>query len=272
MPSADQIKPDGKFMGLFIGRSGSGKSAAAYSFPHDENGIMKILDLDGRIRGGLVPWINRKFIDFQQFPPKPETGTTFDALNEYYASLQVLLKVGQARVKTIVQDSATWTADNLLLDALPLTHKKNDTGGDSGRKLGSMNMAGPSDYGFQSTGMLQMVAFLRSLNVPNVIVTAHTVQRWGRLKDVNGKVIDPYGPTQVVGESLALTDKLAEKLPSSFDNVFRFEKEDTNSAVRFLVSCDGELARNTFGIPYGNYDITGKDFYKWLMEEGWKKR
>ena len=31
MPSAASIKPDSRFFGLFIGRSGSGKSAAAYS-------------------------------------------------------------------------------------------------------------------------------------------------------------------------------------------------------------------------------------------------
>ena len=68
-----------------------------------------------------------------------------------------------------------------------------------------------------------------------------------------------------MGEQLVLTDKLAESLPSSFDNVFRFEKVDNGYEEKFYVEGRGELARNTYGMSYGRKDITDKSFYDFLM-------
>ena len=262
MPSAENIQPDSRSLNLFIGRSGSGKSAAAYSYPHP----LHVLDLDGRIRGGLTPWIERKGITYDYFPSKPDKGTVFDLLNQYFETQRILLRNGQSNIETLVLDSATWQAIDLLLDAIPLTHAP---GGNSdrekGRSIGQMQMAGPSDYSFQSTGIYQTIAYLRSLPIKHIIVTAHIVNRWGKRKNSEGKIIDPYGPSEIVGEQLVLTDKLAESLPSSFDNVFRFEKVDTGSEMRFYLEAQGELARNTYGLPYGRMDITNKNFYETLM-------
>ena len=179
--------------------------------------------------------------------------------------MKIMLGHGNSKIQTLVIDSATWMANDLLLDALPLTHASNQMGGDSGRKVGTMNMAGPSDYSFQSTGILQMLAFLRSLPIKNVIVTAHIVNKWGRKKGPNGKFLDPYGPSEIIGEQLSLTDKLAETVPNSFDHVFRFEREDNGREVRFYFEGQSELARTPYPIGYDRIDITGKDFYKTLM-------
>jgi hypothetical protein len=263
MPSATSIKPDSRFFGLFIGRSGSGKSAAAYSFPHP----IKVLDLDGRIRGGLVPWVEREGIDYTYYPPKPDKGTVFDLLNNDFAAMQVMCRTGQNYFKTLVLDSITWNAIDLLLDAIPLTHAAG-SGNDKGKSIGGMQIGGPADYQFQSTGIYQIIAFLKSLPIPNIIVTAHTVGRWGKRKDANGKILDPYGPSELIGEQLSLTDKLAENVPSSFDNVFKFEKLDTGSQIRFFFEAQGELARSAYPeLPYQRMDVTGKDFYKFLMDK-----
>jgi hypothetical protein len=267
MPYANQIQPDSQFFGLFIGRSGSGKSAAAYSFPHDsKDGILEVADLDKRVRGGLVPWISRDNFNFTRFSPDPKK-TIFKQLNDYYETMEIMLGHGNSKIQTHVLDSGTWTANSLLLDALPLTHSSKSAGAteNKGRILGDMNMPGPSDYGFQSTGMFQIINFLRTTPIKNVIVTAHIVNRWGRRKNEKGEIIDPYGPTEIVGEQLALTDKLAESLPSSFDHIFRFEKVDTGVGLKFYFEAQGELARTTFPIPYGRIDVTGKDFYQVLM-------
>jgi hypothetical protein len=268
LPSASSIQPDSRFFGLFIGRSGSGKSAAAYSFPHDsENGIIEVADTDMRVRGGLTSWIDRSNFNYTPFPTKPTQGTVFDALNKYYEAMQIMLGHGNSKIQTHVLDSGTWAANDLLLDAMPLTHSDAGKGQrETGRKIGTMNMAGPSDYGFQSTGMLQILAFLRSLPIKNIIVTAHIVGRWGRLKDENGKLIDPYGPSVLIGEQLAFTDKLAETFPSSFDHVFKFEKVDTGSGLKFYCEPHGELARTPYPIPYGRIDVTGVSFYDLLMK------
>lgn len=265
MPSAESIQPDSRSLSLLIGRSGSGKTAAALSFPHP----IDVLDLDGRIRGGLAcPWIVRKDIYYDYYPSKPSKGTTFEAINKRLDAIQAMALQQQYAYKTLLVDSATWFCNDMILDALPMTHTARTGGGESGRTLGTLNMAGPSDYGFQSTATLQLLAFLKSLPIPHIVVTAHIVNRWGRRKNEEGKVIDPYGPTEIVGEQLALTDKIAETLPSMFDNVFRFEKQDTGSKLKFFFSAHGELERTAFpNLPYGNFDITDKDFYSFLMSK-----
>lgn len=255
MPSAESIQPDGRSISLFIGRSGSGKSAAAYSYPHP----IKVLDTDGRIRGGLTSWIERKGIDYTYFPSKPEKGTTFDALNNEFGILQVQCRNRECPYQTLVLDSLTWEAIDLLLDAMPLTHAEN-----KGARMGTMLVSGPDDYRFQSTGVLQTLAFLKSLPIPNIIATAHIVGRYGKRKDSNGKIIDPYGPSELIGEQLALTDKLAETVPSMFDNVYKFSKDDEGKNFRF--EAHGELARTTFDkIPHGYQDLTKKPFYEEML-------
>lgn len=263
MPAASSIQPDTRSFSLFIGRSGSGKSAAAYSYPQP----LHIIDLDGRIRGGLVPWIDRKGITYDYFPSKPSQGTVFEQLNNYFSALQIMTKNGQSQLKTLVIDSLTWNAIDLLLDAIPLTHASTQIQGESkGRTIGTLQIAGPSDYQFQSTGILQILAFLKSLPIQNIIATAHVVGRWGKRKDQNGKILDPYGPSELLGEQLNLTDKLTESVPSIFDNVFRFEKVDTGSAIKFFFEAQGELARSAYPeLPYNRMEITEKDFYKQLM-------
>lgn len=261
MPLVENMPTDSRILALFVGRSGSGKSAAAYSFPKPA----KIFDLDGRIRGGLVPWVETKGLEYQYFPPLGEK-MVFEQLNNSFAVLQQQCKSGQAPYQTIVVDSATWAANDLLLDAMPLTHVGSGAG-DKGKKIGTMNIAGPSDYQFQSTGMLQLIAFLRSLPIKNIIVSAHLVNRWGKRKDAEGKVVDAYGPSEIIGEQISLTDKIAENLPSSFDHIFRFEKVDTGTKLKFTVSGQGELARTPFPIPYGEHDITGKSFYEFLQQK-----
>jgi hypothetical protein len=261
VPLAENIQPDGRSLNLFIGRSGSGKSAAAYSYPKP----LHVLDLDGRIRGGLVPWIDRKGISYDYFPPKPPKGTVFDALNQYFDTLSILFKNRQSDLATLVLDSATWQANDLLLDAIPLTHA-GGPGESKGKSIGTMQIGGPSDYMFQSTGMIQTIAYLKSLPIPNIIVTAHVVNRWGKRKDESGKILDPFGPSEVIGEQLSLTDKLAETLPSSFDNIFRFEKVDNGYSLKFYFEGEGELARNTFNLGYPRIEITKTDFYQSLMK------
>lgn len=265
MPSAESIKPDSRSVNLFIGRSGHGKSAAAYSFPHP----MIVLDADGRIRGGLTSWVSRKGLTYVPILHRDPQNTVFDQLNREFEKLEGICKMsGMVETpETVVLDSATWAAGGLLLDALPLTHIAGGDQGERGRKLGNMNMAGPGDYGFQSTGMLQIAAFLKSLPIKHIIVTAHIVNRWGRRKNENGKIIDPYGPSEIVGEQLALTDKIAESFPSIFDNIFRFEKVELPNRNKFVFSSHGELARSAYaGLPFGNTDITDKSFFDTLTE------
>ncbi len=252
MPSADQITDDSRFLGLFVGESGSGKTAAALSFPHP----IKVYDMDMNIRGGLTPWIERKGIDYETFPPKD--GNIFQKLNDSFTVLQMQCKMGQGP-KTLFFDTLTKSAVSFLLDAIPLTHVNN-----KGKSIGLLQMADPGDYGYQSTAISQIMAFLFSLPIPNIIVSAHIIPKYSKPRLPTGE-LNPYGENVIVGEKLALTDKLAATVPGGFTHIFKFEKRDSGSKLLFSFSAQGDLARTPFNIPYGDHDITGKDFYKTLM-------
>jgi hypothetical protein len=266
MPNTRDIKPDARFFGLFVGRSGSGKSVAAYSFPEP----IKVFDMDGRVRGGIaVPWNRNRNIDYTYYPPwvpgkaKDETGnlSTFQKLNNDFESLLMDAQIGMSKYNTVVLDSITWETIDMLLDAIPLTHVK-----DKGKRLGSLSMAGPEDYGFQATATYQIIAFLKSLPIQNIIVTAHIVNKWGKPGGDN-----KYAENVIIGEQLSLTDKLAENIPSSFDHVFKFMKYDSGSSVNYKFAAQGELARSAYTIPYGEHDITNKDFYTNMAQWAPKK-
>lgn len=260
MPSAEQLvkEPESRFVGLFLGRSGGGKTTALLSFPKP----MLVLDMDGRIRGGLAnDWIESKGITYESYPPRMKATNVFTKLDKDLEGIYMMTQSGQCPYKTVVLDSITMEAISLLLDAIPLTHT-NASGKDSGRKLGTLMMAGPQDYGYQSTAILQTMAFLRSLPIPNIIVTAHVSNRYGKDPSDENK----YAPNIIVGEQLNLTDKLAESIPTNFDHIFRFSKSENGPRLQFWAKFRGELERTAFkDLPNGEVEVTGKDFYQWML-------
>ena len=260
MPSADKLTTDDRFIGLFIGRSGSGKKVAACSFPHP----IKYYDFDGRIRGLLgASWVERKGIDYTYYPPVARLGeSTFQNLNKDLEALQTQAISGQLPYKTIVLASLTGEALAFLNDSIPLTHQ-----GKKGRSIGALNMPDPGDYGYQSVAMHQVISFFRSVPGINLIVCAHMIERYGQVPGPDG-TINPYGEKVVVGERLALTDKLGETIPAFFDNIFRFEKQEVNGRIKHYAAFRGDLPRTTYaGLPNGSVDITDKDFYQYLLSK-----
>ena len=255
MPSAERLMetPESRFVGLFIGRSKGGKSTAAYSFPKP----MKILDLDGRIRGGLSnPWIDPKGIDYETYPPRAPVATYIKLDKDLDTLLQAQNMAnfgGMTPYKTLVLDSITFEAISLLADANKLTEK--------GKMIGQFKMVGPAEYGFQSQVIWNTMSFLKSLQIPNIIVTAHLVNKFGKPPGDKNE----YAENVIVGEQLALTDKLAEAIPAVFDHIYRFSKNENGQRSQFWVKTDGEMESSAFiGLPREE-DITGKDFYKWMM-------
>ena len=258
MPQASTLMktPESRFVGLFIGRSGGGKSTAAYSFPKP----MKVLDLDGRIRGGLSnSWIDPTGIDYEFYPPRggPNHVATYVKLDKDLETLLLMQNMpGVTPYKTLVLDSLTFEMIAFLLDAIPLVHAEG-----AGKKVGQMEMAGPAEYGFQATGTYKVMSFLRSLAIPNVIVTAHIIAKYGKAPGETNK----FAPNVIIGEQLNMTDKLAEAIPSYFDHIYRFSKVENGGRSQYFVKTDGEMERSAYLSIPREADITGKDFYKWLM-------
>lgn len=262
-------KTDDRFLGLFISRSGAGKTTAALSFPKP----LLDLDLDGRIRGGLNnKWIDPKGIEYEIYPPSPvrlNDNKMTSKPSDVYTKLNKDLELVEMRqlgiggmepLQTLLLDSLTFETIGVLLDSIPLTHSDNK----KGKWMGGMPMAGPADYGFQSVVITNTLSFLKSLRVPNIIVTAHIVNKWG--KDPNSD--NDYAENVIVGEQLVMTDKLAEMCPAYFDHIFKFRKTDAGNRTIHEVKCHGELERTAFpDIPYGWQTITGVNFYEWMMKQ-----
>lgn len=259
-----QLTPDaGRFIGLFVGDSGSGKTPAGATFCAE--GKVLIEDFDGRIRGLLgCPWVDRTKVDYNAYPAvklamgtTPGTETVFSRLNKNFEIMQIQASMGQFPYKTIMLDSLTNEQWLLLKDALSLTHTPG-----KGRKIGALNMSDPNDYNFVSTAMQDVLTFLKGIPGINIIVTAHLVDKYEKT--------DPdseYSASKVVGSKLALTDKLAASIPGGFDHVFEFNRWMANDTPKFRMRFWGDLARTTFpGMPYGWQDVTGKDFYKFMKE------
>lgn len=261
MPNANTLTPENRFFGLFVGASGSGKTVAEASFPKP----IEFWDFDGRIRGILgANWIDRSNgITYEAFPPNTEN--LIDKLQKKMETMLLMSSMGQPMPTTLVIDSVTTQNIALVNQAMKLTHSKaSSTDKPRGKYLGSVPMAGPEDYGLESTFSASTMSFLRSIPIPNIIVSGHIINKWG--KDPNAA--SEFAPNIVIGEQLALRDKIAESIPIYFDHCFRFYKRDDGSSERFCVKFRGEAPIKTSyaELPYGEVDITGKPFYETMQE------
>lgn len=253
MPTVDQLTLDKRFLGMFVGRSGNGKTAAAASFPKP----MKVFDFDGRISGILgCDWITqaeRKEIEFSTYPPfiKPGDKPSYTRLN---TELEMMHMQGtKLPYKTLVFDSLTSASLALLRDSIPISG--------AGRKVGALELPGPGDYGFESQAISNILAYLRSLPVPNIIVSAHVVERYGKSDPDN-----PYSESIPIGEKLSVRDKVGENSLIYFDHVLKFERERAGGDMRYYCVFRSDLAKTTLSKAPPRIDITRKHFYNEVLQ------
>jgi hypothetical protein len=258
VPKASDLQPGNRFVGLFIGPKHSGKTVAACSFPQP----LENWDFDGRINGLLgAPWIDRAKITYDSFPPR-EQGL-IDRINKKCDNAFILAGTSQFDTKSIVLDSITSECIAMITQAKGLTHIDSK----KGRFIGPVAMAGPDDYNFESTTAFNLLAFFRSIPVRNVIVTGHTIDKYGKINPD-----DPYSESIVIGEKLALRDKIAAGIGIYFDHIFRFDRRIIEGKERFFVKFRSELACTSYSeLPDGEIDITGKHFYNDVLMHYLKK-
>jgi len=244
---ASQLTPEGRFFGMFVGRSKSGKTVAAASFPKP------ILLIDGDLRAeGLLG--GRSFlkgldqIEIKRF--KPSAG--FIEIEKELELLSAMIQTRQNNYRTLILDSVTSINRMFLTDAHDIF---------KGLKKGKLRLSGPADYGYEAEACYQTFDWVRELPL-NVIVTAHII-------DVYGKV-DPsqeYSPSVKLGERISLRDKISENIQIWFNEVYRFSKEeDIQGKLRHYVQFRSELAGTCIEeLPDDKVDITGKNFWDTLQ-------
>lgn len=263
MPNLKDITPDQRFVGLFVGESKHGKTCAECSFPKP----VHVLDFDGRIRGAWnQPFLDMDGVTYDSFPPNMEG--LVDKLNQKLEAFDTAARVGQWIPRTLILDSLTSECFAMIRQALPLTHQKANQGEKKkGKWLGPVAMTGPEDYGFEANATYGVMSFLRSLPIPNVIVSAHIVPVFGKEDPSN-----EYSNTIKVGEKLSVRDKIGANIGIYFDHCFRFFKTADETRERYWVRFRGQLEATAFAeLPYGDIEITGKNFYNDVLMSYVKK-
>lgn len=258
MPKASDLSPDSRFVALFVGRSGSGKTVAEASFPKP----IEFMDFDGRIRGLLgAPWIDRSEITYTYYPPKMDG--LIPALNKKLEGMMTMASVGQPLPKTFVTDSITNQNYAFICQSIGLTHTGSNKAGDKkGRFIGPIAMAGIEDYGLEAQAAYDYMAFMKSLPFQNIIVSAHYIDRFGKDPASDSE----YAPSVLIGKKLSIRDKISENIQTHFDHIFEFERKVVNGHEKFYVLFRGDLARTSYEkLPEGQIDITGKNFYEVMM-------
>lgn len=265
MPKVSELTPESRFVALFVGGHHSGKTCAAASFSEhpscDKTHPIEFLDFDLRIRGILgAPWLKTENINYTSYPPKMDN--LIQELNKKLDSWLLSQKMNMPLPAGIIGDSVTNMTLGFLCQSLPLTH-----GSGYGRTVGVTQITGPDDYKLEAQATYEVMSFLRSIPVPVAIMSAHLVDRFGKPKDDKGNDM-PYADSVVVGQKLSIRDKIGTNIQTTFDHIFHFEKQMINNQERFFVTFRSDIASTSYSaLKEGRHDITGKSFYKFMMEK-----
>lgn len=264
MPKLIDRKDDQRFFAMFVGRHHSGKTVAEASFPKP----IDFQDFDGRIAGAQVPWLDMKDISYTYWPPRQKN--LIQDLNKYLEDLLALSQLqtpgGSIRLpKTHVTDSITNQCYSFICQAIGLTHTNENGSGKRGRWIGPVQMAGIEDYGLEAQAVSDYVSFLKSLPIQNVIISAHLIDQYGFAKDEDGDDL-PFAPKVVVGQKLSIRDKIGENIQTSFDHIFKFERETVGKEDKFYVTFRGGIACTSYSwLPFGRQEWTKRPFYEFMM-------
>ena len=268
MPDLSDFKPEKRFVGLFVGESGSGKSGAAASFEHPYHE----LDTDGRF-GGIADMVAQQIIKDQRISYLPvdimggwgPMGAELKRLNMLKIAYKMNPMMQPFPYKSIGLGSLG-TLSQLVLALFYEEAKGQHVGKLAGSKDDSgLRLSHPGDYRAENNGVTQALNYILSMPC-NVIVTCHIRPMWGKPDTVGENDPAQYGPNEIIGEKLNLTDNLAAGIIGRFDNVFKFYRKLEGGKINYYCEFASELCKNSFGIPPGKYPFTGKPFQPFFQE------
>ncbi len=246
--SAESIQPMKDIRAMFVGRKGSGKSNAAVSLADFKNTKKKahVIDLDIReqsLRG-------REGVEVIQFTKKHG----YEHLQDYLHECSKLVDKGlyQEQFGLTLFSSTTSLQTFLTKDSLKYIGAKGDGDGSRGAQtIGKMVIPGIRNYLYTSEGVeniiLQQLFYLPG----HLIIEGHIVNHYNSKNEVDG-------------ETLLGTDKIAERIPSFFNEVWKFEKREGASAQlppTYHCIFKSNMADTTYKQLPKEIDITGVNFY-----------
>lgn len=251
MNKAEDLKvSENRIHSLFIGRSGTGKSVAALSFPRP----IYWMCLDNRL--GLLE--GEKDVFYDVFEPN-------DGFNKVEQAIEreILSKRGpKFPWKTVVFAGISSTLRRLLRDSISfIGTKESGSEAKGAQKFGSLIVPGLRNYLYVSSAFSQIFDNGLFLIPCNLIVEAHIVNDY-----------DDKG--NISGERILATDKLSEEIPGNFDEVWEFRTKNSaivGQASKYEIAFNANIARSTMVKKIGFQDWTNKNLHQDIFS-GLKER
>lgn len=255
MPFTNDIVLGGRFMGLFVGVNGTGKTIAGASFPGD--GL--ILDFDGRVD------------PVKLFYPKKRVEYFTIGLEGDTRPGVIGFLAGTKKIEDL-QDRCPY--DWVMLDsytsysAVAILHQMGLHANDVKRTKGGLPIPDWDEYKGETGVMLQILEILKILPC-HVIVTAHPVQAAKTTKQ-GGSTNDVLA-SMIKGSSLATYGwKTVSILPNYFNEMYHFYNEASNQLGQKVdrkiqtVAAGEIVAKTALPLP-ATMNVTDKPFYDVLQ-------
>lgn len=243
------LKPQ---MYLFKGRAKSRKSTAAASFP----GPIYISDCDGKIDIIKKEFPNRDDIEY-------DSPTNFVEIIRKKNEL-----LDNCPYKTIIfPDSLTFFTEMLMNYSITSRGGNVKTSsGKSHKSKGEISLLEIDDYGAETRMISELLDDLKIIHLKhntNIIVTAHIMEK--EIKNMKGEV------TERQQFLIAYGNKVVDKIPAAFNNVFHFYSEEAfevGGSGKYLVRTQGvgkDFAGTAIPELPAVIDWTDENFYKTMM-------
>lgn len=233
----ESVKNDVHFS-LFKGEPSRRKSTAALSYPKPQYWF----SFDQKMNALTIPmrnWgINPKDISFDDYKDWNSARTKME-------QLQV-----QCSFKTIIIDSVTSCADNMLRQSLLM--KKGQTrqsGASAGKQIAGIAVNEIEDFNAEAAGLTEMIALLKDINKyhkVDVILIAHVIR-------IENKSLD--GKVSINRSIVTAGKKPAAKIPAYCDETYHFDIESSvavgqGGKYNIITDSNGEdFARTTLPLP-----------------------
>lgn len=251
MAYTSDIVLGGRFVGLFIGNQGTGKTVAAASFP----GPIMFYAFDDRMAPVKRFYPNRKDIQYKTvgaYPSRRRDYIDFRTFCDEFEAFQ-----DRCDFATVVVDSLTSYTATVVRYCL------NKKGKDKGRHLaGFIEVPTWDEFNAEAQAVVETIEISKILPA-HIIFTAHPVDKTEILKS---------GGEELVRKTQSITafgNKTPSFVPPYFDEIYNFRKMNAGGGQdprRFVTCQAGEdvLCKTALPIP-NEMEITNQPFFKILQ-------
>ena len=257
MPLTADITLGGRFMGLFVGANGTGKTIAAASFP----GPVLILDFDGRVRPVRFFYPKRRDIEYWTVGLEGDNRKDVIGFIEFCDRLEKLQD--RCPYETVIIDSYTSYSGTAILHQMGYKDAK-----DVKRTKGGLPIPDWDEYKGETGVALQILEVAKSLPA-HFIMTAHPVSKATTTKQ--GGSTNEVLASMIKSSTLATYGwKTVSFLPNYFDEMYYFFNEVSSQMGQIIerkiqtVSVGEIVAKTALPLP-ATINVTGKPFYPLLQ-------